>query len=89
MNQIEKLLNQTHQRAGLLAVIAGVVQTTSCSVTKKSIANSLKRIFSEYVVDDDIENLTKLAVKEALEEDNNEKDQVKEMMDQIMNILKN
>jgi len=90
MDEIKKLLNQSQQRAGLLAVISGVLETTSCEVTKQSIANSLTRIFSQYVVDDEIERITLMIMKDALEATkNNVEAQMKEMMNQINDILKN
>ena len=90
MNEIEKILNKGHQRAGLLAVVTGVLQTSSCEATKKSIAGTLKHIFDEYSVNDDIERMTKRAMNEVLDqkEDTSEAD-VKAMFDQIMDMLKN
>ena len=90
MNEIEKILNKGHQRAGLLAVVTGVLQTSSCEATKKSIAGTLKHIFEDYSVNDDIERMTKRAMNEILDqkEDTSEAD-VKAMFDQIMDMLKN
>ena len=90
MNEIEKILNKGHQRAGLLAVVTGVLQTSSCEATKKSIAGTLKHIFEDYSVNDDIERMTKRAMNEVLDqkEDTSEAD-VKAMFDQIMDMLKN
>ena len=90
MNEIEKILNKGHQRAGLLAVVTGVLQTSSCEATKKSIAGTLKHIFEDYSVNDDIERMTKRAMNEVLDqkEDTGEAD-VKAMFDQIMDMLKN
>ena len=90
MNEIEKILNKGHQRAGLLAVVTGVLQTSSCEATKKSIAGTLKHIFEDYSVNDDIERMTKRAMNEVLDqkEDTSEAD-IKAMFDQIMDMLKN
>ena len=90
MNEIEKILNKGHQRAGLLAILTGVLQTSSCEATKKSIAGTLKHIFEDYSVNDDIERMTKRAMNEVLDqkEDTGEAD-VKAMFDQIMDMLKN
>ena len=90
MNEIEKILNKGHQRAGLLAILTGVLQTSSCEATKKSIAGTLKHIFEDYSVNDDIERMTKRAMNEVLDqkEDTSEAD-VKAMFDQIMDMLKN
>ena len=90
MNEIEKILNKGHQRAGLLAIVTGVLQTSSCEATKKSIAGTLKHIFEDYSVNDDIERMTKRAMNEILDqkEDTSEAD-VKAMFDQIMDMLKN
>ena len=90
MNEIEKILNKGHQRAGLLAVVTGVLQTSGCEATKKSIAGTLKHIFEDYSVNDDIERMTKRAMNEILDqkEDTSEAD-VKAMFDQIMDMLKN
>jgi len=89
MNEIEKILNKGHQRAGLLAVITGVLQTSSCASTKKSIASTLKYIFDEYSVNDDIERMTKRAMNEVLDqkEDTSEVD-LKAMLDQLREMLK-
>jgi hypothetical protein len=87
MNEIEKILNKGHQRAGLLAVLTGVIQSTSCEATKKSIINTLEHIFDEYPVGDTIEKVTVLTMK--AEADSEVKDPTKEIMDQIMDILKN
>jgi hypothetical protein len=90
MNEIEKILNKGHQRAGLLAVITGILQTTSCDATKKSIINTLEHIFDEYPVGDTIEKVTVLTMKAEVEdkEDTSEAN-MKAMFDQIMYILKN
>ena len=90
MNEIEKILNKGHQRAGLLAIVTGVLQTSGCEATKKSIASTLKHIFDEHSVGDDIERMTKRAMNEVLDqkEDTSEAD-VKAMFDQIMDMLKN
>lgn len=87
MNEIEKILNKGHQRAGLLAVITGILQTTSCDATKKSIINTVEHIFEEYPVGDTIEKVTVLTMK--AEAGSEVKDPTKEMFDKIMDILKN
>ena len=83
------IVNKGHQRAGLLAVITGVLQTSGCEVTKKSIAGTLKNIFDEYSVNDDIERMTKRAMNEVLDqkEDSSEID-LKAMLDQLREMLK-
>ena len=89
MNEIEKLLNKGHQRAGLLAVLTGVLQTSSCEATKKSIISTLEHIFDEYPVDDTIERLTIMTMKDASDKEDDREAQMKEMFDKIMDILKN
>ena len=89
MNELLELLNKGHQRAGLLAVLTGVLQTSSCEATKKSIANTLKHIFDEYSVNDDIERMTKCVMEEVLSKKDEGEDEMKTIMDQIMDILKN
>jgi hypothetical protein len=89
MNEIEKLLNKGHQRAGLLAVLTGVLQTSSCETTKKSIIQTLERIFSDYPVDDFIEQVTVMTMKETSDKEDDREAQTKEMFDKIMSILKN
>ena len=90
MNEIEKILNKGHQRAGLLAVITGILQTTSCDATKKSIINTLEHIFEEYPVGDTIEKVTVLTMKaEAEVKEDTSEINAKAMFDQIMYILKN
>ena len=89
MNEIEKLLNKGHQRAGLLAVLTGVLQTSNCEATKKSIIQTLERIFSDYPVDDFIEQVTVVTMKETSDKEDDREAQTKEMFDKIMSILKN
>ena len=89
MKGLEDILNKVHQRAGLLAVITGVLQTSSCEVTKKLIASTLKHIFDEYSVNDDIERMTKRAMNEVLEQkEDSVEDHMKEMLEQLKEILK-
>jgi hypothetical protein len=89
MNELEKMLNKGHQRAGLLAVMTGVLQTSSCDATKKSIASTLKHIFDEYSVNDDIERMTKRAMNEVLDQkEEDAEDKMKKMFDEIREILK-
>jgi hypothetical protein len=88
MKGLEDILNKVHQRAGLLAVITGVLQTSSCEATKKSIASTLKHIFDEYSVNDDIERMTKRAMNEVLEQKDDKEDPMKEMLERLREILK-
>jgi hypothetical protein len=89
MKGLEDILNKVHQRAGLLAVITGVLQTSSCDATKKSIASTLKHIFDEYSVNDDIERMTKRAMNEVLDQKEEDAEaKMKKMFDEIREILK-
>lgn len=88
MKGLEDILNKVHQRAGLLAVITGVLQTSNCESTKKSIASILKHIFDEYSVNDDIERMTKRVMNEVLEQKDEQKDQMQEMLERLKEILK-
>ena len=89
MNELLELLSKGHQRAGLLAVITGVLQTSSCDATKKSIASTLKHIFDEYSVNDDIERMTKRAMNEVLDQkEDSVEDQLKEMINMMKEALK-
>ena len=88
MNEIEKILNKGHQRAGLLAILTGVLQTSGCEATKKSIAGTLKHVFDEYPVEDDIERMTKRAMNEVLEQKDEQTDPIKEMLEHLRSLLK-
>ena len=89
MNELEKMLNKGHQRAGLLAVMTGVLQTSSCDSTKRSIASTLKHIFDEYSVGDDIERMTKRAMNEVLDQkEDSAEDQLKSMINMMREALK-
>lgn len=90
MNELLELLSKGHQRAGLLAVVTGILQTSDCEATKKSITGTLEHIFSDYPVDDAVERMTKLAMKEVAEDkkDTSEAD-LKAMLDQLREMLKN
>ena len=87
--EVKDIVNKGHQRAGLLAIMSGVLQTSKCEATKKSIAGTLKHIFEEYSVNDDIERMTKRAMNEVLDqkEDTSEVD-LKAMFDEIRDMLK-
>jgi hypothetical protein len=87
MNEIEKILNKGHQRAGLLAVVTGVLQTSDCEATKKSIIGTLEHIFDDYPVGDDVERMTKRAM--ALDQKNDAEDKMEEMLKKLMDMLKN
>ena len=89
MNPLEEFLNKGHQRAGLLAIITGVLQTSDCEATKRSIANTLKHIFDEYSVNDAIERMTKRTMDEVLNQKDDTEDQLKGMLEQLREILKN
>ena len=89
MNPLEKISNQIHQRAGLLAVVTGIFQTCECEATVQSMASTLKHILSEYPVDDFIEKITITSMEDALKTNKvSYEEQMKEMMDKISEILK-
>jgi hypothetical protein len=88
LNELQEFLNKGHQRAGLLAIMAGVLQTSSCDATKKSIAGTLKHIFDEYSVGDDIERMTKRAMNEVLDQKDDQEDQMKVMFERLRDLLK-
>jgi len=89
MNPLEKISNQIHQRAGLLAVITGVFQTCECEATVRSMASTLKHVFSEYPVGDFMEKATLMSIDDALNSNKESlEDHMKEMMDKINEILK-
>jgi hypothetical protein len=89
MDSLEKILNRSHQRAGLLAVITGVLQTSECEATIRSISSTLEHIFKEYPVGDDIEKITVEAMNEARDPDQIDySTQMKRMFEQIGEILK-
>ena len=90
MNPLEEILNRTHQRAGLLAVVTGILQTSECEATTRSIISTLEHIFKEYPVGDDIEKITVEAMNEARDPDRIDYvDQMRQMFEQINEILKN
>jgi hypothetical protein len=89
MDEFLELVNKGHQRAGLLAIITGVLQTSDCEATKRSVANTLKHIFDEYSVNDAIERMTKRTMDEILNQKDDTEDQLKGMLDQLREILKN
>jgi hypothetical protein len=89
MDEFLELVNKGHQRAGLLAIITGVLQTSDCEATKRSVANTLKHIFDEYSVNDAIERMTKRTMDEVLNQKDDTEDQLKGMLDQLREILKN
>jgi len=89
MNSLEKILNRSHQRAGLLAVITGILQTSECEATIRSISSTLEHIFKEYPVGDDIEKITVEAMNEARDPDQIDYSaQMRQMFEQIREILK-
>jgi len=89
MNPLEKISNQIHQRAGLLAVITGVFQTCECEATVRSMASTLKHVFSEYPVDDFMERAALTSIDDALNSNKESlEDHMKKMMDKINEILK-
>jgi hypothetical protein len=89
MDEFLELVNKGHQRAGLLAIITGVLQTSDCEATKRSVANTLKHIFDEYSVNDAVERMTKRTMDEILNQKDDTEDQLKGMLDQLREILKN
>ena len=87
--EVKDIVNKGHQRAGLLAILTGVLQTSGCEATKKSIAGTLKHIFDEYSVEDDIERMTKRAMNEVLDQkEDSVEDQIQEMLERLKEILK-
>jgi hypothetical protein len=89
MNELLELLNKAHQRAGLLAVLTGVLQTSDCEATKKSIAQTLEHIFSEFSVNDDVERITKSVMNEVLsKKEDSFEDHMKEMLNMMREVLK-
>lgn len=89
MNSLEKIQNQIHQRAGLLAVMTGIFQTCECEATVKSMASTLKLVLSDYPVDDFIEKMTIVSMEDALKTNKvSYEEHLKEMMDKISEILK-
>jgi hypothetical protein len=87
MEEIKNFLNKGHQRAGLLAFITGILQTSDCEATKKSIIGTLEHIFADYPVGDDVEKMTKRAM--ALDQKNDAEDKMEEMLKKLMDMLKN
>ena len=89
MNPLEEILNKTHQRAGLLAVITGILQTSECEATTRSIISTLEHIFKEYPVGDEIEKRTIEAMDEARDPDRIDYSaQMRQMFEHINEILK-
>jgi hypothetical protein len=89
MNPLEEILNKTHQRAGLLAVLTGVLQTSECEATIRSISSTLEHIFKEYPVGDELEKRIVETMDEARDPDQiNYSAQMKRMFEQIGEILK-
>ena len=88
MNELETILNKVHQRAGLLAIMSGVLQTSSCDATKKTIAHTLKHIFADHSVDDDIEKITKRDIEMVLDKKEEQEDKMKEMIAMMREVLK-
>jgi len=89
MNELEKMLNKGHQRAGLLAIITGTLQTTSCNSTKKSMASTLKHVFDQYPVGDDVEKMTRRGMDEVLDDkEDSAEDQLKSLIAMMREALK-
>jgi hypothetical protein len=89
MGPLEKIQNQIHQRAGLLAVMTGIFQTCECEATVKSMASTLKLVLSDYPVDDFIEKMTIASMEDALKTNKvNHEEYMKEIMDTLSEILK-
>jgi hypothetical protein len=87
MEEIRNFLNKGHQRAGLLAIVTGILQTSSCEATKRSIVSTLECIFEDHPVGDDVERITKRAM--ALDQKNDAEDKMEEMLKKLMDMLKN
>ena len=77
------LINQKRQRAGLLAVINGVLMTTEDEDTKRTIAVVVDKIFKDHPVEDDIEKITKGQIQEYLAEE--EEDPLHELLRNMFN----
>ena len=89
MNPLEEILNKTHQRAGLLAVVTGILQTSECEATTRSIISTLEHIFKEYPVGDEIEKRTIEAMDEVRDPDRIDYSaQMRQMFEHINEILK-
>ena len=89
MNPLEEILNKTHQRAGLLAVVTGILQTSECEATTRSIISTLEHIFKEYPVGDEIEKRTIETMDEARDPDRIDYSaQMRQMFEHINEILK-
>lgn len=89
MNPLEEILNKTHQRAGLLAVVTGILQTSECEATIRSIISTLEHIFKEYPVGDEIEKRTIETMDEARDPDRIDYSaQMRQMFEHINEILK-
>ena len=89
MGPLEKIQNQIHQRAGLLALITGVFQTCDDEIVVRSMASTLQHIFSEYPVEDFVEKMTVASMNDALNSDKEKlKDQIDSMMSKLNEILK-
>ena len=86
---VKTIVNRAHQRAGLLAIITGILQTSSCETTKETIIQTLKHVFSEYPVEDDLERITLSVMDDASKSRVDEaEEELKKMFDEILDILK-
>jgi RAB protein geranylgeranyltransferase component A len=86
---VEAIVNRAHQRAGLLAIITSILQTSSCETTKEAIIQTLKYIFSEYPVEDELEETTISTMNDTLKSKVDEaEEELKKMFDEILDILK-
>lgn len=77
------LLNQKRQRAGLLAVITGVLMTSEDEDTKRVVAAVVDAVFKDHPVGDDIEKITKNQIQEYLVE--KEEDPLRELLRNMFN----
>lgn len=77
------LINQKRQRAGLLAVINGVLMTTEDEDTKRVVAAVVDAVFKDHPVGDDIEKITKNQIQEYLVE--KEEDPLRELLKNMFN----
>lgn len=88
MDPLQKLKNEAHQRAGLLAIITGIFTTYDDPALKASIASVLKDIFKNYPVGDMVEKLTLMSMGDFVNSDPDDmEDQMDKMMKDINDIL--
>ncbi len=82
MKELDLLITKASQRAGLLAVITGVLMTSQDEDTKRTMAVVLDRVFKDYPVGDEIEKIAKDQIQKYLV--NEEEDTLFDMLRQIL-----